>query len=195
VKKGMRIGVLALQGAFVEHLGILERLGAEPVLVRLPEELEGLDGLIIPGGESTTMSRLMLECRLRQSLEDRAHAGFPVMGICAGMVLMAKRICDSALQSLGLIDIEVRRNAFGSQVDSFETDLEIPALGKEPFHGVFIRAPVIVAADSAVELLARLDDGPAVAARQGKLLALAFHPELTADSRLHRYFLEIVSAN
>jgi 5'-phosphate synthase pdxT subunit len=195
VKKGMRIGVLALQGAFVEHLGILERLGAEPVLVRLPEELEGLDGLIIPGGESTTMSRLMLECQLRQSLEDRAHAGFPVMGICAGMVLMAKRICDSALQSLGLIDIEVRRNAFGSQVDSFETDLEIPALGKEPFHGVFIRAPVIVAADSAVELLARLDDGPAVAARQGKLLALAFHPELTADSRLHRYFLEIVSAN
>jgi 5'-phosphate synthase pdxT subunit len=195
VKKGMRIGVLALQGAFVEHLGILERLGAEPVLVRLPKELEGLDGLIIPGGESTTMSRLMLERQLRQSLEDRAHAGFPVMGICAGMVLMAKRICDSALQSLGLIDIEVRRNAFGSQVDSFETDLEIPALGKEPFHGVFIRAPVIVAADSAVELLARLDDGPAVAARQGKLLALAFHPELTADSRLHRYFLEIVSAN
>jgi 5'-phosphate synthase pdxT subunit len=189
----MRIGVLALQGAFVEHLGILERLGAEPVLVRLPGELHGLDGLIIPGGESTTMSRLMLEYGLHQPLKDRAVTGFPVMGICAGMILLAKRVADSSLQSLGLMDMAVRRNAFGSQVDSFETDLDMPALGERPFHGVFIRAPVIEAANSTVEMLARLSDGRAVAARQGKLLAAAFHPELGSDLRLHRYFLDMAS--
>jgi len=191
----MKIGILALQGAFGEHLGILEGLGAEPALVRLPGELEGLDGLIIPGGESTTMSKLMLEYQLCQPLKDRALAGFPVLGICAGMVLLAKRISDSSLQTLGLMDMAVRRNAFGSQVDSFETDLEIPALGQEPFHGVFIRAPVIEGANSTVELLARLDDGPAVAARQGKLLAAAFHPELGSDPRLHRYFLDMASSD
>ncbi|MBM4444929.1 MAG: pyridoxal 5'-phosphate synthase glutaminase subunit PdxT [Chloroflexi bacterium] len=189
----MRIGILALQGAFVEHLGILERLGAEPVLVRLPVELEGLDGLIIPGGESTTMIRLMLEYELLQPLKDRAEASLPVMGVCAGMILLAKRVADSPLQSLGLMDMTVRRNAFGSQVDSFEADLDIPALGETPFHGVFIRAPVIEAANSTVELLARLDDGRAVAARQGRLLAAAFHPELGSDLRLHRYFLDMAS--
>jgi len=177
----------------VEHLGILERLGAEPVLVRLPVELEGLDGLIIPGGESTTMIRLMLEYELLQPLKDRAEASLPVMGVCAGMILLAKRVADSPLQSLGLMDMTVRRNAFGSQVDSFEADLDIPALGETPFHGVFIRAPVIEAANSTVELLARLDDGRAVAARQGRLLAAAFHPELGSDLRLHRYFLDMAS--
>lgn len=190
----MKIGILALQGAFVEHLGILERLGAEPGLVRLPGELDGLDGLVIPGGESTTMSRLMLEYGLHQLLKDRAGAGFPIMGICAGMVLLARYVSGSSLQSLGLMDMSVRRNAFGSQVDSFETDIEIPALGQEPYHGVFIRAPIIESADSTVELLARLGDGTAVAARQGKLLAVAFHPELGGDLRLHRYFLDLASA-
>ncbi len=191
----MKIGILALQGAFWEHLGILEGLGVEPALVRLPGELEGLNGLIIPGGESTTMSKLMLEYQLDQPLKDRALAGFPVLGICAGMVLLAKRISDSSLQTLGLMDMGVRRNAFGSQADSFETDLQIPALGQEPFHGVFIRAPVIEGANSTVELLARLDDGRAVAARQGKLLAAAFHPELGSDLRLHRYFLDMASSD
>jgi 5'-phosphate synthase pdxT subunit len=191
----MKIGILALQGAFVEHLGILARLGADPVLVRLSGELDGLDGLVIPGGESTAMSRLMLEYGLHQPLKDRAGAGFPIMGICAGMILLARHVSDSSLQSLGLMDISVRRNAFGSQVDSFETDIEIPALGGQPFHGVFIRAPIIESANSTVELLARLGDGTAVAARQGKLLAVAFHPELGGDLRLHRYFLDLVSAD
>jgi 5'-phosphate synthase pdxT subunit len=191
----MKIGVLALQGAFAEHLGILARLGADPVLVRLPGDLDGLDGLVIPGGESTTMSRLMLEYELHRPLKDRAGAGFPIMGICAGMILLARHVSDSSLQSLGLMDISVRRNAFGSQVDSFETDIEIPALGGQPFHGVFIRAPIIESANSTVELLARLGDGTAVAARQGKLLAVAFHPELSGDLRLHRYFLDLVSAD
>ncbi|OGO07498.1 MAG: hypothetical protein A2Y61_00535, partial [Chloroflexi bacterium RBG_13_60_13] len=142
---------MALQGAFVEHLGILGRMGAEPVLVRLPGELDGLDGLIIPGGESTTMSRLMLEYELHQPLKDRADAGFPIMGICAGMILLAKQVSDSSLQSLGLMDMSVRRNAFGSQADSFETDIEMPALGEKPFHGVFIRAPIIEKANSTVK--------------------------------------------
>ena len=191
----MRIGVLALQGAFIEHVAVLEQLGVEASLVRLPRGLEGLDGLIIPGGESTTMSRLMLEYQLHQPLKDRAQVGFPVMGICAGMILMAKRVSDCTLQSLSLMDMSVRRNAFGSQVDSFEADLEMPVLGKDPFHGVFIRAPIIEKANSTIKILGRLEDGTAVAAQQGRLLAIAFHPELVGDLRLHAYFLEIVSSN
>lgn len=191
----MKIGILALQGAFIEHMGVLERLGVEPSLVRLPRELDGLDGLIIPGGESTTMSRLMLEYQLHQALKDQAEAGFPIMGICAGMILLAKHVSDLSPRSLGLMDMSVRRNAFGSQVDSFETDLEIPALGQQPFHGVFIRAPIIEKANSTVKILGQLRDGTAVAARQGRLLAIAFHPELGSDLRLHRYFLKIVSTN
>jgi 5'-phosphate synthase pdxT subunit len=188
----MKIGVMALQGAFVEHSRVVERLGAEAVAVRLPRQLHGLDGLVIPGGESTTMSRLMAEYGLLQPLKDLAKQGLPILGTCAGMILMAKSVPDFTLQTLGLMDIAVRRNAFGSQVDSFEADLEMSALGQPAFHAVFIRAPVIEAADSTVEILARLPDGAAVAARQGSLLAVAFHPELTADSRLHRYFLDIV---
>ena len=190
----MKIGVLALQGAFIEHIEVLERLGVEPFLVRLPRELDGLDGLIIPGGESTTTSRLMLEYQLHQPIKDKADAGFPIMGICAGMILLAKHVPDFSLQSLGLMDMSVRRNAFGSQVNSFETDIEIPVLGRQPFHTVFIRAPIIEKANSTVEILAGLSGGTAVAARQGRLLAVAFHPELTADPRVHRYFLEIVAA-
>ncbi|MBN2098047.1 MAG: pyridoxal 5'-phosphate synthase glutaminase subunit PdxT [Dehalococcoidia bacterium] len=190
----MKIGILALQGAFAEHSRVIERLGAEAVAVRLPGQLHGLDGLIIPGGESTTMSRLMAEYQLLQPLKYLAGGGLPICGTCAGMILMAGSVPDFALQTLGLMDITVRRNAFGSQVDSFEADLEMPALGQPPFHAVFIRAPIIEAANSTVEVLAWLPDGAAVAARQGNLLAVAFHPELTSDLRLHRYFLDIVAS-
>ncbi len=189
----MKIGILALQGAFIEHSQAIERLGAEAPTVRLPGQLHGLDGLIIPGGESTTMSRLMVEYRLLQPLKDLAREGLPILGTCAGMILMARSVPDFTLQTLGLMDITVRRNAFGSQVDSFEADLKMPVLGQQPFHAVFIRrAPIIEAADSSVEVLARLLNGTAVAARQGNLLAAAFHPELTSDLRFHRYFLDIV---
>jgi pyridoxal 5'-phosphate synthase pdxT subunit len=190
--KSMKIGVLALQGAFIEHIQFLQQLDVEASMVRLPVELEGLDGLIIPGGESTTMSRLMLDLHLMQPIKNLAEAGFPIMGTCAGMILLAKTVPGFSLQTLGLMDIAVRRNAFGSQVDSFETDLEMPALGKQPFHAVFIRAPIIEKANSTVEILGKLSDGTTVAARQGKLIAVAFHPELTADLRFHRYFLDIV---
>jgi 5'-phosphate synthase pdxT subunit len=190
----MRIGVMALQGAFIEHSHVVERLGAEAVAIRLPGQLHGLDGLIVPGGESTTMSRLMVEYQLLQPLKDLSKQGLPILGTCAGMILMAKSVPDFMLQTLGLMDITVRRNAFGSQVDSFEADLEMPALGQPALHAVFIRAPIIEAAGSTVEVLARLPDGAAVAARQGKLLAVAFHPELTSDLRLHRYFLDMVAS-
>ena len=190
----MRIGILALQGAFAEHSHVVERLGAEALAVRLPGQLHGLDGLIIPGGESTTMSRLMAEYQLLQPLKDLAKRGLPILGTCAGMILMAKSVPDLTLQTLGLMDVTVRRNAFGSQVDSFEADLEVPVLGQPSFHAVFIRAPVIEAAGYTVEILARLRDGAAVAARQGKLLAVAFHPELTPDARFHRFFLDIVAS-
>ena len=192
--KKMKIGILALQGAFAEHSHVIERLGGEAVAVRLPGQLRGLDGLIIPGGESTTMSRLMVEYQMLQPLKDLAKKGLPILGTGAGMILMAKAVPDFKLQTLGLMDITVRRNAFGSQVDSFEADLEMPVLGQPPFHAVFIRAPIIETADSAVEILARLPDGAAVAARQGKLLGVAFHPELTSDLRLHRYFLDVVAS-
>ena len=190
----MKIGVMALQGAFVEHSQAIERLGAEAIVVRLPNHLHSLDGLIIPGGESTTMSRLMAEFELIQPLKDLAKKGFPIFGTCAGMILMAKSVPDFRLQTMELMDITVRRNAFGSQSDSFEADLEMPALGQPSFHAVFIRAPIIEAADSTVEVLARLPDGAAVAARQGRILATAFHPELTSDLRFHRYFLGIVAS-
>ena len=190
--KRMKIGVLALQGAFIEHIQVLQQLDVEASPVRLPEELDGLNGLIIPGGESTTMSRLMLDFQLMQPIKNLAEAGFPIMGTCAGMILLAKTVPGFPLQTLGLMDITVRRNAFGSQVDSFETDLEMPALGKLPFHAVFIRAPIIERANSTVEILGKLSNGTTVAARQGKLIAAAFHPELTADLRFHRYFLDIV---
>jgi len=190
----MKIGVLALQGAFVEHSHVVERLGAEAVTVRLPSQLLGLDGLIIPGGESTTMSRLMAEYHLIQPLKELAKGGLPILGTCAGMILMAKSVPDFTVQTLRLMDITVRRNAFGSQVDSFEADLEMPVLGQPSFHAVFIRAPIIEAADPTVEVLARLPDGAAVAARQGRMLAVAFHPELTPDVRFHRFFLDIVGS-
>jgi 5'-phosphate synthase pdxT subunit len=189
----MKIGVLASQGAFIEHISVLNKLNTEAVPVRLPGELKGLDGLIIPGGESTTISRLMASYKLADKIAALAREGMPVFGTCAGMILMAREISGNTTQSLGLLDITVKRNAFGRQVDSFETDLKIPVLGKNPFPAVFIRAPIIERYAKNVEVLARLDDDTPVAVRQGKLLGAAFHPELTDDPRFHEYFLKMVS--
>ena len=189
----MKIGVLASQGAFAEHIAKLRQLEAEAVPVRLPEELEGLDGLVIPGGESTSIGRLMRDYKLTSKIRDRAKNGLPVFGTCAGMILLAKKSSDSHLESLGLADITVRRNAFGRQRESFEAELTIPVLGEKPFPGVFIRAPLIEQVNSQVEILARLADSTIVAVRQKKLLALAFHPELTDDLRFHQYFLDIIA--
>ncbi len=191
----MKIGVLALQGDFVEHVNVLERLGAETLEVRLPDELTELDGLIIPGGESTTMHNLMHGFGLFKPLRELAQAGLPVMATCAGMILLAKKVANNSMDTLAVMDIEVRRNAFGRQVDSFEAELALPFLGREPFHAVFIRAPHIEKAGPDVEILGRLEDGTIVAARQGNLLALAFHPELGPDPRLHCYFLETAASH
>jgi 5'-phosphate synthase pdxT subunit len=188
----LRIGVLALQGAFREHAQALRRLGAEPVEVRLPRDLENIDGLIIPGGESTTIRLLLAEYGLRDPLAEEIGAGLPVLGTCAGMIVLADRVDGHAGTGLNALDIDVKRNAFGRQVDSFETDLAVPELGSQPFHAVFIRAPVVASADPSVEVLARLEDGRAVAVRQGPVMGLAFHPELTADDRFHRLFLRVV---
>ena len=189
----MRIGVLASQGAFAEHIAILHQLGIETIPVRLPKELVGLDGLIIPGGETTSISKLMLEYSLVNEIRNLARNGLPIFGTCAGMILLANEPSDLGVELLGVINIKVRRNAFGRQRDSFETELSIPVLGEKPFPGVFIRAPVIEQANSEVEILARLADGTSVAARQGRLLVSAFHPELTTDLRFHQYFLDIVA--
>ena len=188
----MKIGVLALQGAFAEHISMLHQLKAKALPVRLPQELDGLDGLVIPGGESTSIGKLMSDYNLVPEIGNQARNGLPIFGTCAGMILLANQSSDSDVKPLGLMDITVRRNAFGRQRESFETELLIPVLGKKPFPGVFIRAPVIEQANSEVEIIARLADGTGVAARQGKLLACAFHPELTDDLRFHRYFLDIV---
>jgi len=190
--RAKKIGVLAQQGDFSEHIALLRRLDVEAFPVRLAKELEGLDGLVIPGGESSTMGKLMKEYDLTEPVRGLAKEGFPILGTCAGMILLAKRVSGLNLEPLGAMDIEVRRNAFGRQVDSFETDLEIPVIGEPPFRGVFIRAPFIERAGDGVEILARLPNGMGVAARQGNMVALAFHPELTNDLRLHAYFLSIV---
>ena len=186
-----KIGVLALQGDFAEHIDVLRRLGAEAVEVRLPEQLTGLDGLVIPGGESTTIARLLHEWALIEPIRHRFHEGMAIWGTCAGAILLAERAPGLDREGLRLMDIAVERNAFGRQVDSFEADLDVPALDPPPFRAVFIRAPLIVEAGPDVEVLARLADGTIVAARQGALLATAFHPELTDNDRFHRYFLEL----
>ncbi len=188
----MRIGVLALQGDFIEHIAFLDKLGAKAIPIRKPDELKGLSGLILPGGESTTILNLMHSFNLLQPLKELAQAGLPVMGTCAGMVLMAKKVSNSGMDTLALMDIEVKRNAFGRQLDSFETELDMPALGREPFPAVFIRAPLIENTSPQVEIFGKLNSGVVVAVRQGNLLALAFHPELSSDTRLHRYFLESI---
>jgi 5'-phosphate synthase pdxT subunit len=190
----MKIGVLALQGDFSEHQVMLERLGVEVVQVRLPAHLEGLSGLIIPGGESTTIGKLAVAFGLMDALRTFAQQR-AIWGTCAGAIFLSKDIHRNQ-PLLGLMDIVVERNAFGRQVDSFEVDLDVPALASfgpdhAPYHAVFIRAPLIEAVNKPAEVLARLPNGKIVAARQGKLLATSFHPELTADDRFHRYFMEL----
>ncbi len=184
------VGVLALQGDFSEHAAILRRLDADAREVRLPSDLEGIDRLIIPGGESTTICRLMEMYELREPI--RAFAAHrPVWGTCAGTIVMAKHAAGLDREPLGLMDISVVRNAFGRQLDSFETDLEIEGLPGPPLHAVFIRAPLIEAAGPAVSVMARIEGKGIVAAREGNLLTTAFHPELTADTRMHQYFLTL----
>jgi 5'-phosphate synthase pdxT subunit len=204
VKKNLKIGVLALQGAFIEHVKMLQGIGVEVREIRLPEDLVEVDGLIIPGGESTAIGKLMTRWNLIEPIKEMVAQGKPVWGTCAGMILLAKDIGGLDQPLLGLMDIKVKRNAFGSQLDSFETDLEIKGLGKPPFHAVFIRAPFIETVDESknVEILATLPDSRAagldesktaiVVARQGNLLATAFHPELTDDPRFHQLFLSMV---
>ena len=190
-----RIGVLAIQGDFLEHQQALEQVGADAPEVRLPAQLDGIDGLIIPGGESTTIVQLIDIYGFRPVLERAASDGLPIWGTCAGMIVMATRLTDRRPDPLKLMDIVVSRNAFGRQVDSFEADLSVSGLDETPFHAVFIRAPVVDEMGPDVEVLAALDDGRPVAVRQGALLASAFHPELTGDSRMHRLFADIAEGS
>lgn len=190
-----KIGVLAMQGAFVEHIAALRRLGVEAVPVRLSAEFKGLNALVIPGGESTTIGKLMRDYSLVDEMRKLIARGFPVMGTCAGMILLAKQVRGLRQHTLEAMDIEVSRNAFGRQVDSFETALDVPVLGQEPFPAVFIRAPWIEKMGDGVEVLASLPDSAAVAVRQGNMIATAFHPELTDDLRFHDYFLSIVNGH
>ena len=185
-----RVGILAVQGDVREHAVALREIGAEPVEVRLPRDLVGLDALILPGGESTAMRKLIDRYGLREPIVAMAHAGVPLYGTCAGMILLADRLSDDEEPVLRLLDITVQRNAYGRQLDSFEADIEIPSLGDEPLHGVFIRAPVVSEVGPDVEVLARDADGRPIAVRQGRIMATAFHPELTPDRRLHRLLLE-----
>jgi 5'-phosphate synthase pdxT subunit len=187
-----RIGVLAVQGAVREHLQAIREIGAEPVTVRLPADFDGLDALILPGGESTTMRRFIDRYGLREPILAMAGRGAPMLGTCAGMILLAGRLTDGDEPVLGLLDVSVERNAYGRQLDSYEAEVALPAIGEEPLHGVFIRAPVVVDAGPGVEVLARDDAGRIIAVRQGRVLATAFHPELTGDRRLHRLLLELV---
>lgn len=188
-----KIGVLAIQGDFLEHRQALARLGVEAPEIRLPHQLEDVDGLIIPGGESTTIAQLIDIYGFREALRDRARQGMAVWGTCAGMIVIADRLTDACPEPLRLMDIEVSRNAFGRQVDSFEADLEFQDIEGAPFHCVFIRAPVVNRVGAAVQTLAALADGRPVAVRQDKLLATAFHPELTGDSRIHELFARMAS--
>lgn len=189
----MKIGVLAIQGDFFEHIAILSKLGVDSQEVRLPAELEGLDGLIIPGGESTTLSRLMSMYNLREPVAQMAQHHKTVWGTCAGMIMMAHEITEEDPIPLQLMDIGVQRNAFGRQVDSFEQDLEITQFNSPPFHAIFIRAPVIIRVGDGVQVLAELPDGRPVAVQQGNLLVTSFHPELTNDTRFHQYFLDLAA--
>jgi 5'-phosphate synthase pdxT subunit len=187
--KAVTVGVLALQGDYEAHCAMLGRLeGVTPALVRTPEELSDADGLIIPGGESTTIGKLLVRVGLMDPIRGRASEGMPVYGTCAGMILMARDIVGSDQPRLGIMDITVARNAFGRQIDSFEADIPAPAFGDQPLRGVFIRAPYVTETGPGVEVLARFEE-VIVAVRQGHLLATAFHPELTSDTRVHEAFV------
>jgi 5'-phosphate synthase pdxT subunit len=189
----LKIGVLALQGDFIEHTAILGKLGVNSRQVKLPEQLSDLDGLIIPGGESTTLSRLMSRYQLREPVVRMAQQHKTVWGTCAGMIMMAHEITEGDPIPLQLMDIGVQRNAFGRQIDSFEQDLDLAEFDPPPFHAIFIRAPVIFRVGGGVKVLAKLPDGRPVAVRQGNLLATSFHPELTSDTRFHQYFLDLAA--
>lgn len=187
-----RIGILALQGDVREHVNAVREVGADAVEVRLPRDLAGLDALILPGGESTTMRTLIDLYGLRDPILALAHAGAPMFGTCAGMILLADSIAEGDEPVLRLLDVEVRRNAYGRQLDSFEAEVEMPLIGEEPLHGVFIRAPVVSRVGPGVEVLAVDADGRPIAVRQGGVLATAFHPELTGDRRLHRLLVSMI---
>jgi pyridoxal 5''-phosphate synthase, glutaminase subunit Pdx2 len=188
--------VLALQGDFREHLAVLRGLGADAVPVRRPSELASVEGLVIPGGESSVMDKLARTFGLFEPLRAAIAGGLPVYGTCAGLIMLADRLLDAirGQQTLGGLDVTVRRNAFGSQLDSFETDLKIPAVGDEPMHAVFIRAPIVESVGERATALAALDDGRVVAVEQGNLVGTSFHPEMTGDTRFHEYFLRKVAA-
>ncbi len=196
IPKKLRIGVLALQGDFEAHLKMLAELGVEGKAVRLPKHLDDLDGIILPGGESTTIGKLMVLYGLDEPLQQKIREGFPIWGTCAGLILLARET-DNALEGqplLASMHIRIRRNAFGSQRESFETDLSVPVIGEAPFHAFFIRGPAIESVGPEVEVLATLDDGTIVAVREGHLLGTAFHPEVGGDPRFHQYFLRIVQS-
>jgi len=192
---GPRVGVLALQGDFREHIAVLRSLGADAVPVKRPEELERVTGLVIPGGESSVMDKLSRMFGLAEPLKAAIAAGMPVYGTCAGLIMLADTVLDAieGQQTLGGFDLVVRRNAFGSQLDSFETDLEVPVLDGPPVHAVFIRAPIVESMGESARALASLPDGRVVAVQQGVLLGTSFHPEMTGDTRFHEYFLRTVA--
>lgn len=187
----MKIGVLALQGAVREHIWMIKKCGVEGISIKKPHQLREIDALIIPGGESTTLGSLMVEYDFVRPIKDFYKQGFAIYGTCAGLILLAKKITEGSQPLLGLMDIEARRNAFGRQRESFETDLNIPELGKKPFRGVFIRAPWVESVGSNVKVMSRFSE-KIVMARQGNLLVTAFHPELTEDIRIHKYFIGMV---
>lgn len=186
-----KIGVMAMQGAFIDHCRCLEKCGCRAIEVRKPQQIEELDGLIIPGGESTTIGKLLELYDFPPVIKEKAAVGMPIYGTCAGLILLARDIVGSDQPRLGLMDIQVLRNGYGRQIDSFEADLTIEALGEEPFRGVFIRAPMINRVGPEVEVLGSFDGRPVIA-RQGQFLVSTFHPELTGDTRLHRYFLGLI---
>ncbi len=182
----MKIGVLAVQGAFIEHVRTFLSIGVETVEVRQPEDLDGVAGLVLPGGESTAQRRLIDRWGLREPIARLAETGAPLFGTCAGMILLAREIDGGEVPVFPLLDVTVERNAFGRQLDSFEAEVDVPMLGSQPVHGVFIRAPVIERAGPGVDILARLEDGRIVAVRQRNVIATAFHPELAGETRFHR---------
>ena len=187
----MKVGVLAIQGDFAEHISVLAKLGVQAREIRLPAHLDSLDGLIIPGGESTALSRLMSNYDLREPVTEMAKQGCAIWGTCAGMIMLSKEITEHDPVPLGIMDIGVQRNAFGRQVDSFEQTLEVSVLGENPYHAIFIRAPVIIRVGQEVEILSSLEGQRPVAVQQGNLMATSFHPELTNDYRFHEYFLDM----
>jgi 5'-phosphate synthase pdxT subunit len=189
----MKIGVLALQGAFREHLETLDSIGVEGVAVRLPADLDDVSGLILPGGESTTMRKLIDRWGLREPIMRLAGRGAPLMGTCAGMIILARDIAGDEEPVLPLLDVTVERNAFGRQLDSFEADVAVPILGDTPVHAIFIRAPIIERTGPDVDVLARLDDGRIVAVRERNVIATAFHPELAGETRFHRLVAAMAS--